>query len=349
MTTHGVLRRGSIVFIDKAKVLVKAGDGGRGCVSFRREKYVPRGGPDGGDGGNGGDVIFYGDRNLRTLLDFHYRPQLKAECGAHGKGKLRKGADGRDLVVRVPLGTLVRESPGGALVCDLVRDGQRRVVARGGRGGYGNAHFKGPTRRAPAEAGPWEPGEERTLELELKLIADVGLVGYPNAGKSTLLSRISEARPKIAPYPFTTLEPHLGLVRCGDGESFVAADIPGLIEGAHRNVGLGHEFLRHIERTSLLLFVIDMAAVDGHEPDVVLRTLENELRLHHSDLARKPRLIAANKMDLPGAVQRLAAFRKRARHYRGRIHPISALLGDGLERLVGACAGELGLGGASRR
>jgi len=326
------------VFIDKIKVLIKAGDGGNGCVSFRREKYVPMGGPNGGNGGKGGDVIFYADKNLATLLDFYYRPQLKAGRGEHGRGKLQSGAGGSDLVVRVPVGTVVHEVPAGATVGDMCEDGQRLLAARGGRGGRGNAHFKSSTRRAPRIAEKGEAGEERTLELELKLIADVGLVGYPNAGKSTLISKISAARPKIAPYPFTTREPHLGLVRYGEDGSFVVADIPGLIEGAHRNVGLGHEFLRHIERTRLLLLVIDMAAVDGHEPLDVLMTLETELTLHHPELMKKPRLIAANKMDLPEAAARLEEFCRRTGAHGGRVYPISALTGKGVKELVVALA-----------
>ena len=330
--SSGVTRH--YVYIDKLKVLVKAGDGGNGCVSFRREKYVPKGGPNGGDGGKGGDVIFFADKNLSTLLDFYYQPHLRAGKGEHGRGKLQSGAGGNDLVVRLPVGTVVHEVPAGAIVGDLCADGQRLLAARGGRGGRGNAHFKSSTRRAPRIAEKGEAGEERTLELELKLIADVGLVGYPNAGKSTLISKISAARPKIAPYPFTTREPHLGLVRYGEDGSFVVADIPGLIEGAHRNVGLGHEFLRHIERTRLLLLVIDMAAVDGHEPLDVLMTLETELTLHHPELMKKTRLIAANKMDLPEAAARLGDFRRRAGECRGRIYPISALTGSGVKELV---------------
>jgi GTP-binding protein len=329
------------VFVDRIKVFVKAGGGGNGCMSFRREKYVPRGGPDGGDGGKGGDVIFLADTNLATLLDFYYRPRLTAGRGDHGRGKLQAGAGGNDLIVRVPPGTVVRDLADGSLVCDLVEGGQRHVVARGGRGGRGNARFKSSTNRSPRRAERGEAGEERTLELELKLIADVGLVGYPNAGKSTLISKVSAAKPKIASYPFTTREPHLGIVRAGDEQSFVVADIPGLIEGAHRNVGLGHTFLRHIERTRILLIVLDMAAVDGHEPLPVLRSLERELELYQPGLARRRRLVAANKMDLAESAGRLRDFRRGAADYRGRIYPISALTGKGLRQLVGACAAEL--------
>jgi len=329
------------VFIDRVKVHVKAGDGGNGCVSFRREKYVPKGGPNGGDGGKGGDVIFCADKNLSTLLDFYYQPNLRAGRGEHGRGKNQTGANGRDVVMRCPPGTVIKEFPGGEPVSDLVEDGQCCKVAAGGRGGRGNTHFKSSTNQAPRTAEKGGKGEERALELELKMIADVGLVGYPNAGKSTLLSKISAARPKIAPYPFTTREPHLGVVRYGDYSSFVAADIPGLMEGAHRNVGLGHAFLRHIERTRLLLLVLDMAAVDGYEPVAALKTIERELELHQPGLAKSKKLIAANKMDLPGAPEKLKAFRKSASRYHGKIYPISALRGEGLKELVYALAGEL--------
>lgn len=330
------------MFVDRVKVFVKAGDGGNGCMSFRREKYVPKGGPNGGDGGRGGDVIFCTDRNLSTLLDFYYQPHLRAGKGEHGRGKLQAGADGADLIVRVPPGTVVRSAPEGSPVCDLVEAGLRHVVARGGRGGRGNARFKSSTNRAPRIAEKGEKGEERALELELKMIADVGLVGYPNAGKSSLISKISAAHPKIAPYPFTTKQPHLGIVRVGEEQSFVVADIPGLIEGAHRNVGLGHAFLRHIERTRLLLIVLDMAAVDGHEPLEVLRSLEKELELYQPALMRKEMLIAANKMDLHEAAARLRSFRLKAKGYRGRIYPVSALTGEGVQKLVYALNRTLG-------
>ena len=300
------------MFIDKIKVLVKAGDGGNGCMSFRREKYVPRGGPNGGDGGGGGDVILVADKNLSTLLDFYYRPRLVAGRGEHGRGKLQTGADGDDLEVRVPPGTMVRLAPDGELLCDLTEHGQRFVAAKGGRGGRGNAHFKSATNRAPRTVTKGQPGEERTLQLELKMIADA--------------------------YPFTTRQPQLGLVRLGDDRSFVAADIPGLIDGAHRNVGLGHEFLRHVERTRVLLFVLDMAAVDGHDPAAALETLERELALHQPALMQKERLVAANKMDLPDAAERLRALRARRQDYRGRIYPISALTGKGVRELVEALA-----------
>jgi GTP-binding protein len=329
------------VFIDRVRVFVKAGDGGNGCVSFRREKYVPKGGPDGGKGGKGGDVVFCADKNLSTLLDFHYHPHLKAKRGGHGRGKNRSGVSGKDLIAHIPLGTIVRDLPGGSIICDFVNEGQRHVIARGGSGGRGNVSFKSSTRRAPHIAEKGERGEEKSLELELKLIADVGLVGYPNAGKSTLLSKISAARPKIADYPFTTRAPHLGLVEYGEYESFVVADIPGLVEGAHRDVGLGHAFLRHIERTRILVIVLDMAAVDGNDPLPALRSLEAELRLHRESLMRKTRFIAANKMDLPDAHARLRNFSRRVRDYEGRIYPISALKGNGLKELTHAIGSAL--------
>jgi GTP-binding protein len=305
-------------------------------VSFRREKYVPKGGPDGGNGGKGGDVVLRADKDIVTLLDFYYQPHVKAERGVHGRGKKQKGADGRDLVVKVPVGTVARNVPSGKQVTELLKDGETCIVAHGGRGGRGNSCFKSPTRRAPRIAEKGGLGEELTIELELKLIADVGLVGYPNAGKSTLIAKVSGARPKVAPYPFTTKRPHLGIVQYGDCKTFVVADIPGLIKGAHRNVGLGHEFLRHIERTRVLLFVLDMAAVDGNEPVDVFRALRNELGLHHRGLVEKKGLIAANKMDLPGSEERLERFLRELPRYKGSTYPISALKGKGIGALVNA-------------
>ncbi len=251
------------MFRDEARIFVKAGDGGNGVVSFRREKYVPMGGPDGGDGGRGGDVVLQVEPGLRTLVDFRYKTHYRAENGQHGQGANRHGKRGNDLVVKVPPGTAVKDEASGEYIADLVEPGETFVVAYGGRGGRGNARFKASTRQVPRFAEKGEPGEERWLVLELRLLADVGLVGYPNAGKSTLLSRISAARPKVASYPFTTLEPNLGVVSVAEGESFVAADIPGLIEGAHQGVGLGHDFLRHIERTRVLIHVVDASGWKG--------------------------------------------------------------------------------------
>jgi len=286
-------------FVDRVKIYVKAGDGGSGCVSFRREKYVPRGGPDGGDGGDGGDVLLLADPQLLTLYDFYHQVHFRAENGRPGQGKKMKGRDGEDLILRVPVGTVVMDAETGEVLGDLTEPYQTLVVARGGRGGRGNAHFATPTRQAPRFAEPGKPGEERWLILELKLIADVGLVGLPNAGKSTLLSRISAARPKIADYPFTTLEPNLGVVKLPEGETFVVADLPGLIEGAHKGVGLGHEFLRHVERTRVLLFVL---SVDREDLYADYQTLRKELKLYNQALLQKDYLIAINKIDLLGHV-----------------------------------------------
>jgi len=321
------------MFYDYAKVFVKGGDGGNGCVAFRREKYVPEGGPWGGDGGAGGDVVFVVDPGLRTLVDFRYQRHYKAARGQHGMGKNMHGKDGEDLIVRVPPGTVVKDAETGALIADLIREGQRVVVARGGRGGRGNARFATALNKAPRMAEKGEPGEERWLELELKLLADVGLVGFPNAGKSTLISRVSAARPKIADYPFTTLTPNLGVVRLDDGASFVMADIPGLIAGAHAGAGLGHQFLRHTGRTRLLLHVIDAAGAEGRDPVEDFQVINRELALYDPELAARPQVVAANKMDLPGARENLDRLR-RALEGRYEIFPISALSGEGLKELV---------------
>ncbi len=283
------------MLIDQARIHVLSGPGGEGCVSFRREKFVPKGGPDGGDGGRGGSVFLEVDAHVRTLLDCREQPRYRADSGRHGSGNRRSGKDGRDLVVRVPRGTVVRDPATGEVLVDLVRAGERFAAARGGRGGRGNAHFATSTHQAPRHAEPGGPGEERWLELELKLIADVGFVGLPNAGKSTLLARVSKARPRIAPYPFTTLEPHLGIVVLDDERQFVAADLPGLIAGAHEGKGLGHQFLRHIERTRVLLFMVEAGAED---PARDLEVLEREVSLHGPALLEKPRRVVVTKADL---------------------------------------------------
>ncbi len=320
-------------FIDEAVIYVKAGDGGNGCVAFRREKFVPRGGPAGGDGGRGGHVILVADPSVRTLVDLHLQRTYKAPNGQHGQGSNKHGANGDDLLIPVPLGTVVYDAETGERLADLVKPGQRVIVARGGRGGRGNAAFATPTRQTPVFAELGEPGEERVLRLELKLLADVGIIGYPNVGKSTLISRISAARPKIADYPFTTLVPNLGTVRVGNF-SFVVADLPGLIEGAHRGVGLGHQFLRHAERTTLLVHMVDIAAVEGRDPLRDFEVVNEELRLYNPTLAEKPQIVVANKMDLPNArenLQRCLPYWQR----RGlEVFPISALTGEGLEPLV---------------
>jgi len=319
------------MFIDEARVYVKGGDGGNGIVAFRREKYVPQGGPAGGDGGRGGNVIFQADEGLRTLMDFRYNRHFKAERGQHGQGKNMHGAWGEDLVARVPVGTVIRDDESGEIIADLTRHGQKAVVARGGRGGRGNARFSSPVHRAPNFAENGEPGEERWIKMELKLLADVGLVGFPNAGKSTLISRISAARPKIADYPFTTLTPNLGVVETRHHDSFVVADIPGLIEGAHQGAGLGHGFLRHIERTRVLLYILDAGETEGRDVLQDYQTLQRELESHNPDLKKRPFLVVANKMDLPQA----EANRKRLQEAFGeRLIFISAVTGQGVEELI---------------
>jgi GTPase len=285
------------VLADRASIDVVAGHGGSGCVSFRREKYVPKGGPDGGDGGDGGSVILVVNEHLRTLLDFQFRARFVADSGAHGSGAKKSGRSGEDLEVAVPPGTLVMDAVSGTLLADMVEPGTRFIAAQGGRGGRGNARFATPTMQAPRKAQPGTEGKERKLLLELRLIADVGIVGFPNVGKSTLLARVSAARPKIADYPFTTLEPHLGLVRVREEQSFVMADLPGLIEGAHQGKGLGHDFLRHIQRTRTLLMLIDSASDD---PSRDVETLNRELREYSEDLTRKPTVVAMSRSDIKG-------------------------------------------------
>ncbi|RYD01750.1 GTPase CgtA [Desulforamulus aquiferis] len=322
------------MFYDRAKIYIKGGDGGNGCIAMRREKYVPFGGPWGGDGGRGGDVIFTTDEGLNTLVDFRYKKHFKAERGQHGMGKNMNGAAGDDLLVRVPAGTVVREAETGRLIADLVEDGQRVVIAKGGRGGRGNIHFSSGTNKAPRIAEKGEPGEELMIELELKLIADVGLIGFPNAGKSTFISMVSAAKPKVADYPFTTLVPNLGVVSVGLDRSFVLADIPGLIEGASQGVGLGHEFLRHTERTRLLIHVVDTAGTEGRDPVEDIRTINRELELYDARLASRPQIIAANKMDItPEAEENLARL-KEAFGDSYEIYPISAATNQGLDIVV---------------
>ncbi|HOD69879.1 MAG: GTPase ObgE [Deltaproteobacteria bacterium ADurb.BinA179] len=290
-------------FIDESKIYVQAGNGGNGCCSFRREKYVPKGGPDGGDGGRGGDVIVEASTRVHTLLDQRYHPHYKAERGQHGKGKNCTGRSGRDLVITVPVGTIIRDAQTGDIVADLVKEGQSAVIARGGSGGRGNARFATPTLQAPRYCEPGEPGEVKEFVLELKLLADVGLVGFPNAGKSTLISRVSSARPKIADYPFTTLTPNLGMVRWKDRD-FVMADIPGIIEGAHTGVGLGLRFLRHIERTRIILYLIDLSPDTERDPRDEFTVLRRELQAYSPELVERKQLVVLNKCDLPEARQR---------------------------------------------
>lgn len=322
------------MFIDRAKIHIKAGDGGNGRVSFHREKYVAAGGPDGGDGGKGGDVVFVVDENLRTLIDFKYQRKYAAESGEDGGTSNCSGKSGRDLVIKVPPGTLVKDENTGRILADLTEQGQKTVIAKGGKGGKGNQHFATPTRQVPSFARAGDPGEESHVELELKLIADVGLIGFPNAGKSTILSVVSAATPKIADYPFTTLEPNLGVVSTGQGDSFVLADIPGLIEGAHEGVGLGFEFLRHVERTKLLLHVVDVAAADGREPMSDFEAINAELRQYNPKLAERPQVIAANKTDLPEGKKNLEAFRKAVEEKGYKVFPISAATKAGIKELM---------------
>ncbi len=283
------------MFIDSAKIHVKAGDGGNGVISFRREKYVPKGGPDGGDGGNGGSVYIVADSNLATLLDFRYAHHYQAERGAHGQGSRKSGLSGNDTIIKVPCGTVIKDAESGEVIADLTEHGAKALVAKGGKGGRGNQHFATPTNRAPRHAEPGQPGEERTLELELKLLADVGLVGFPNAGKSTLISVLSAAKPKIADYPFTTLEPNLGIVRYQDYKTFVMADIPGIIEGASEGKGLGLKFLKHIERTKVLAILLPADSLDLKRDYKILTT---ELNKFSPTLAEKPKVVVISKMDV---------------------------------------------------
>lgn len=328
------------MFVDKTKIYVKGGDGGDGLIAFRREKYVPDGGPAGGDGGKGGDVVLEVDEGLRTLVDFRYQKHFKADKGEKGKPKNQNGANAKDLIIRVPPGTVVIDDDTNEVLGDLTRHGQRLIVARGGAGGRGNVRFATPANPAPYIAENGEEGEERWITLELKLIADVGLVGLPSVGKSTLLSVVSAAKPKIAAYHFTTLSPNLGVVRWGEDLQFVMADLPGLIEGAHEGHGLGHEFLRHVERTRLLLHVVDMSASEGRDPYDDWITINRELELYSERLAKRPQIIIANKMDMPEAMQHLQTFKQRlADHVDAsgnpyKIIPISALTRQGIQEMI---------------
>jgi GTPase len=335
----------SFMFYDHTKIYVKAGDGGDGSMHFRREKFAPFGGPDGGDGGRGGSVYFEATTNLNTLVDYRYRQQFKAASGEAGARQKMHGAKGEDVVLQVPCGTLVRDADTQQVVADLTEPGQRVMVARGGRGGLGNVHFATATHQTPREAQKGEPGEERWLNLELRLIADVGLVGYPNAGKSTLLSVVTAARPKIADYPFTTLVPNLGVVevgqpRSGDGFSFVLADIPGLIEGAAQGVGLGHEFLRHIKRTRLLLHILDGAAPE-RDPWQDFQSINHELAEYDEHLAQRPQIVVFNKMDLPDAQEKWLAFNAQAEAAGYPVLAISAATHQGTTELMELAARHL--------
>lgn len=328
------------MFVDHVTVYVKAGDGGDGIVAFRREKYVPKGGPAGGDGGNGGDIIFEADEGLNTLMDFRYQRHLKATRGENGMSKGKHGKDAEALIVPVPPGTTVYDKATGELIADLVTHGQRATIARGGTGGRGNIRFATSRNPAPNLSENGEPGEEKEIRLELKLIADVGLVGYPSVGKSTILSVVTAAKPKIADYPFTTLAPNLGVVDTEDHRSFVLADLPGLIEGAHEGVGLGHQFLRHIERTRLIVHVIDMARIEGRDPYEDYMTINNELIAYDETLGNRPQIIVANKMDMPGSEENLRYFKERLTNDLP-IYPISAITKEGLRELLFAIADKL--------
>jgi len=329
-------------FVDEVHIKVKAGDGGNGAVAFRREKYVDKGGPSGGDGGNGGSVIFKATEQLTTLLDFRYHSLYRARNGYHGMGSDMNGAGSDDLILETPVGTLVRDQHTGEELVDLSVAGQTFVIAKGGRGGLGNINFATSTRQTPRFAQDGTPGQERDLTLELKLIADVGIVGFPNAGKSTLISRVSRARPKVADYPFTTLVPNLGVVPYKDKKSFVMADIPGLIEGASEGAGLGHQFLRHVERCRVLVHLVDLSAViEGRDPVADFDTINTELKKYSGLLAQKPMVVVANKLDLPDARAALPKFLAAMQKRRIRVLELSGATGEGLQQLMDACAQQL--------
>src|SRR5690242_19433800 len=330
------------MFIDEVDIQVTAGNGGRGCLAFRREKRVPRGGPSGGDGGHGGSVYVVASPHTNTLINYRFHPEFDAERGQHGQGSNRTGQNGGDLELPVPIGTFVYEKAAAdapmRLLADLSHDGDRVLVAKGGRGGLGNARFATSTNRAPRKVQPGEAGEEKFLRLQLKLLADVGLVGFPNAGKSTLIARISAARPKIADYPFTTLTPNLGVVRLSEDRSFVVADVPGLIEGAHRGLGLGHQFLRHLERTKVLVHLVDVSGASGRDPVEDLETVRRELELFQPTLAAKPQIVAANKIDALDPSQRdpITALKERAAALDLPFLQVSAATGQGVPELLEA-------------
>ncbi len=326
------------MFIDEVIISVKAGDGGNGCLAFRREKFVPRGGPSGGDGGRGGDVIMVASQHHNTLLHFRFNPEHKAQRGRHGEGSDRKGHDGYSIDIKTPVGTVVYDAATGEMLHDFTQAGDRFVVAKGGRGGRGNARFATSTHQAPTEHEDGKPGEEKRLRLELKLLADVGLVGFPNAGKSTLISRISAARPKIADYPFTTLQPNLGVVSTDDQRTFVVADIPGLIEGAHLGHGLGVQFLRHIERTRLLIHLVDVSEASGRDPVSDFEIVMHELQSFSEDLANKPMFVVATKLDAAQDPERIRLLENLAKERKLTFLQISSVTGQGLETLKRAIA-----------
>lgn len=321
------------MFVDHVKIYVKGGDGGDGMAAFRREKYVPNGGPAGGDGGKGGDVVFIVDEGLRTLMDFRYKRHFKAERGENGMSKGMHGKNAEDLVVKVPPGTVVKNEETGSVIADLVEHGQKAIIARGGRGGRGNMRFVTPSNPAPEIAEKGEPGQELNVVLELKVLADVGLVGFPSVGKSTILSVVSKAKPKIGAYHFTTIVPNLGMVNLDDGRSFVMADLPGLIEGAHQGIGLGMQFLRHIERTRVIIHVVDMSGMEGRDPYQDYLTINEELKQYNLRLTERPQIVVANKMDIPGAEENLAQFKQQVGES-VEIYPVSALTQQGLKPVL---------------
>lgn len=322
------------MFVDQVNIIVRAGDGGDGCCSFLREKFVPLGGPDGGDGGNGGDIVLETDANLQTLFDLRYQKIYKAEDGRPGRGKQMTGRSGKSCVLKVPMGTLVKDEDSGDLLVDLKNEGQRFVAAQGGKGGFGNMKFKSSANRAPRKFQPGSPGEKIKLILELKLLADVGIIGFPNAGKSTLISKISNARPKIADYPFSTLIPNLGIVKMSDFSTFVAADIPGLIEGAHEGKGLGIQFLKHTERTRLLVHLIDFSISSDRDPIADYEAIQKELKSYSQTLFEKPQILVPSKIDHPEAEEKLKQFEAELKELNPNLLPISAVTGQGIPELL---------------
>ena len=323
-----------MIFIDEAKIYAIAGNGGNGAIAFRREAHVPKGGPSGGDGGDGGDVIFVADAQLSTLLDFKYQQHYRAESGEHGRNKDQYGKAGEPKIVRVPVGTLIKDIETGAVVADLTAAGQELVVCKGGKGGKGNIHYKTPWNQAPRTAEPGTPGESKTLRLELKLLADAGLLGFPNVGKSTFLASVSRARPKIADYPFTTLTPHLGVVGLSQGRSFVLADIPGLIEGAAEGAGLGHRFLRHVERTRVLLHLIELSVEPGRDPESDFETINRELAAYDETLAGRPQIVALTKIDITETREAYPALKDRFAAKGITLHAVSAATGEGVTDIL---------------
>ena len=326
------------MFVDRVKIHVKGGNGGNGMVSFYRAKYITHGGPDGGDGGKGGSVIFVGDESMNTLMDFRYKRHFKAENGEDGGKRNCFGKDGEDVIIKVPVGTVIREANSGKIMADIATAGEQKVLIRGGRGGKGNQHFATPTRQAPRYAEQGQVAKEYAVILELKLIADVGLIGFPNVGKSTLLSMVTNANPKIANYHFTTLSPNLGVVKGRHGDTFVLADIPGLVEGASEGVGLGHEFLRHVERTKVFIHVVDAAGIEGDDPVENVRKINQELAAYNPELLKRPQVIAANKMDIPQAEENLLRLKETYEKEGFAVYPISAATNRGLDELLQAVA-----------